>query len=325
MRARFIAVTSLTAVTAFTGWLIFPSEMQSSDVSAQSPFISVVSDNDSIASASIRSIRLTNVVATIELSVTTGASDANIYVVVNGPEFDNESSGQDWTISSWDRNIAFTRIPLKKERVYDSLDVSAYFSTCGCFEYKAPYLYASSAIYNSSLAATVAAQDNMKQWPSKFYELPTSQAEEIELDLTDQGLPTTWDAIEEAPSPPARITDNWWIWKDSNYGNVRLRSIDEVSNSEHRTFLTGLLLGVAGAGLFIVIDSLFPLLAIQRGKRKSVAPEQHVPESDLRLHEQEEKPPEPTQRFGSARAATWVGLGIGIAVAARYIRRLSQR
>ncbi|MEU9571649.1 hypothetical protein AB0D62_17520 [Streptomyces massasporeus] len=92
-------------------------------------------------------------------------------------------------------------------------------------------------------------------------ELPTSQVEQIELDLADQEeSATTWDAIEEAPSSPARFTDSWWIWKDSNYGIVRLRSVDEVSNSEHRTFLTGLL-GAAGAGLFIVIDSLFPLLA----------------------------------------------------------------
>ncbi|MFD8229128.1 hypothetical protein ACFV16_33995 [Streptomyces massasporeus] len=325
MRARFITVTLLTAVTAFTGWLVFPDETQSSDVSAQSPLISVVSDNDSIASASIRSIHLTNLVASIQLSVTTGASDANIYVVVEGPEFDDESRGQGWTLSRWNKNIAFTKIPLKKERAYDSIEVAAYFSTCNCFEYEAPYLYATSAVYTGSLAAVGASQDNMKQWPSKFYELPTSQVEQIQLDLTDQELPTTWDAIEEAPSSPTQLTDNWWIWKDSNYGNVRLRSVDEVSDSEHRTFLTGLLLGVAGAGLFIVIDSIFPLLAIQRGKRKSVAPEQHVPESDLRLHEQEEESPEPTRRLGSARAATWVGLGIGIAVAARYVRRLSRR
>ncbi|MFF8391782.1 hypothetical protein, partial [Cellulosimicrobium funkei] len=164
MRARFITVALLTAVTAFTGWLIFPDETQSSDVSAQSPFISVVSDSDSITSASIRSVRLTKLTASIQLSITTGSSDANIYVVVNGPEFDNESRTQGWTLSSWDKNTAFTKIPLKKERVYDSLEVSADFATCGCFEYKAPYLYASSAVYDSSLAARIAAQDNMKQW-----------------------------------------------------------------------------------------------------------------------------------------------------------------
>ncbi|MFD5908550.1 hypothetical protein ACFWHL_07555 [Streptomyces massasporeus] len=334
MRARFITVTLLTAITAFTGWLIFPDETQSSDVSAQSPLISVVSDKNSITSASVRTIRLTNSGVMIQLSVTTGAEDANIYVVVHGPEFDSESRTRGWTYSPWDKQIAFTKIPLKREKRYDSLEVSTYFSTCGCYEYKAPYLYATSAVYDSSLAANVAAQDNMKQWPSKVYTLPPAQVEKNELDLANEGLPTTWDAIEAAPSSPDQITENWWIWADSNYGNVRLRSVDEVSNSEHRTFLTGLLLGVAGAGLFIAIDSLFPLLAAQRGKRKPVSLDRHAPEelpggaARLRADTSpvegvaiEEDSPEPTQRLVPARAASWVGLGVGIVVAVRYIRR----
>ncbi|MEU3514109.1 hypothetical protein ABZ770_02250 [Streptomyces sp. NPDC006654] len=342
---RVIVVSLLTVTSAFVGYLLFPVESQSSDASAQAPIISVVSDKESITSASIHSITLTNISAYIRLSVTTGPSDANIYVVISGPKFGSGNPARGWTVSPWDKTLAFTKIPLRKEREYQNLEVSASFSSCNCFQYKAPYLYASSASYDDAAAAIFASQDNIHQWPSKFYKVRMPQVEKSELDLTDAGFPTTWDTVDASPFPPAQVTDDWWSWADSNYGNVRLRSVDDASNSEHQVFWAGLLLGVAGAGLFLVIDSLFSLLAMRRGRRQPISPDMPVPKTVPRRNAEdeevsghaenyasdasaagssdiEERPAEFTHRSESSqRVAIWAAIGLGAVVAARSIRR----
>ena len=322
---RFILIMSLTIAAFLGGFLLIPADSTALDASLTQPILGVATDKpSSVVSADITSVDLSPESIGIDMAVTTTDPNTNLYFIVAGPKFSAHPASRHWTVS-YDGVVGFVKIPLKTAGSYADVRVSASLDNCKCYKYESPYLSAVSVSLDSRDALSVAADGALAPWAPHVSPVPATVIQRNTLSLRDQGLPSVWSTIGQDATPPSQLPDDLWVWANSTFGaHIRLTSVDNADESEHRFFWAGLLLGVAGAGVFASIDSGLALREKRRGKATKIGQSEHPPlptgvasPSDTAAADAVDQLDHSIEPTGTRPGANWtLILGTGLVVAA---------
>jgi hypothetical protein len=110
-----------------------------------------------------------------------------------------------------------------------------------------------------------------------YYYVPERPISEDAFSFQEDDSPPGGGVYSLLSSGPVQVNESTWRWSQVDHASFIAVSAQDKSHSDHRTFLAGIWLGIAGAGVIAALESAFDIIGGRKAKRPSHETNENAP------------------------------------------------